>query len=78
MVKGKGPCWYCTGFGGMTAQGTAALCNRPGHARVVGRPQCGCADYSREPGSDDEPFRPVVTVPRVVAVLAEQRVKWAP
>jgi hypothetical protein len=75
---GKGQCWYCNGFCDMTAQGSAALCDRPGHARVISRPQCGCVSYSREPGSDDEAFRFVLTLPTLVAVVAEQRVEWAP
>jgi len=52
------PCWHCTAFGGLTAQGTAALCRRLGCCRVRSSPDTGCCQWQREVGSDDEPFLP--------------------
>jgi hypothetical protein len=52
------PCWHCTAFGGMTAQGTAALCNRPGCCRVRPGPAAGRSDWEREVGTDDGPVHP--------------------
>ena len=52
------PCWHCTAFGSMTAQGTAALCNRPGCYRVRAGPDTGCCEWEREVGTDDEPVHP--------------------
>jgi hypothetical protein len=52
------PCWHCTAFGGMTAQGTAALCNRPGCCQVRPGPAAGCSAWEREVGTDDEPVHP--------------------
>jgi hypothetical protein len=51
-------CWFCTAFGGMVYQGTAALCNKPGSSRVRAQPQLGCAGFTREVGADDEPGPP--------------------
>jgi hypothetical protein len=51
-------CWWCTAFGGMVYQGTAALCNRPGGSRVRAQPQTGCVGFMREVGADDEPGPP--------------------
>lgn len=52
------PCWHCTSFGGMTAQGTAALCNNRQCVRVRSNPQSGCVCWEREVGADDEPWHP--------------------
>lgn len=82
------PCWACRYFAGMTAQGSAALCNLPGASRVRASPAGGCVCWVREPGADDEPGPPGV-VPAVEAWQPwDQRaqplpvprvpVKWAP
>ncbi len=52
------PCWHCTRFLGLTAQGSAAVCGR-GHpvspVAIVATPRRGCAFFDREVGADDEP-----------------------
>jgi hypothetical protein len=53
------PCWHCISFGGMLYEGTAARCDRPGAPPVQAGPKIGCAFWSREVGSDDEPGPPV-------------------
>ena len=62
------PCWHCTGFVALTAQGSAAACGRRsgsaadgplGALRVVATPARGCVQFVREVGVDDEPdWRP--------------------
>lgn len=52
------PCWHCTRFAGMTADGSASRCTLPNAARVRSRPAWGCSGFEREPGSDDEPGPP--------------------
>ena len=52
------PCWHCSRFDGMTAQGSAALCTLPHAARVQALPGRGCSAFEREPGADDEPGPP--------------------
>ncbi len=63
------PCWHCTGFVALTAQGSAAACGRRsgsapdvplGVLRVVATPARGCVQFVREVGVDDEPdWRPL-------------------
>lgn len=48
------PCWHCRHFGALTPFGTA-WCIRPATPGSVSRPAGGCAFWSREPGTDDEP-----------------------
>lgn len=49
------PCWTCTGYGGLTAGGTAAWCTRPGCPRVRASADLGCCSWERALGTDDEP-----------------------
>jgi hypothetical protein len=80
------PCWHCAAFDGLTAQGTAALCRRPGCCRVRAAPVTGCCEWQRETGSDDEPFLPgcSISTPWTPVFTAEMRdplsapVEWAP
>ena len=76
------PCWHCRFFVAMAYQGTAARCSQPGGPVVRSQPQHGCSSYQREPGTDDEPGPPVMTVravSRVGAVaVAAVPVDWAP
>ncbi len=51
------PCWHCTHFAGMVAEGAHSLCNGPG-SRVLAQPATGCTYFEREPGADDEPGPP--------------------
>ena len=51
------PCWHCRSYEGLIARGSAALCRRPGSARVRAMPASGCCSFEREVGSDDEPDR---------------------
>lgn len=51
-------CWHCSAYGGLTAGGTAALCNRAGCCRVRSGPAHGCVCWEREPGTDDSPEPP--------------------
>jgi hypothetical protein len=55
LPEERRPCWTCTGFDGVTAGGSAALCNRPNSARVRASPATGCCNWERELGTDDEP-----------------------
>jgi hypothetical protein len=52
------PCWTCQYWGGMQDNGITSWCDRPGLSPVVAQPQFGCAFWTREPGSDDEPGEP--------------------
>ena len=82
------PCWWCTGFDGMTAQGTAALCSRPRCSRVRALPANGCRSWVRAPGTDDEDWPPFVALPdsgpwkpageRFARVQPRVMVDWAP
>lgn len=49
------PCWTCQYWGGW-ANEVNSWCARPGLSPVVGQPEYGCAFWTREPGSDDEPL----------------------
>lgn len=50
------PCWHCTRFLGLTAQGSAAVCGRlAASVAVVATPRRGCAFFEREVGVDEEP-----------------------
>ena len=51
------PCWHCTGYDGLGAGGTAALCKRPGVSRLRAMPGRGCVSFERQIGADDEPDR---------------------
>jgi hypothetical protein len=42
----------------MQDNGITSWCDRPGLSPVVAQPQFGCAFWTREPGSDDEPSEP--------------------
>jgi hypothetical protein len=62
------PCWHCTNFVALTAQGSAAACGRTSSRaegaamawRVVATPARGCVYFVREVGVDDEPdWKPV-------------------
>ena len=46
------PCWHCTRFIELVAEGTAARCASGG---IRALPARGCAFWEREPGTDDEP-----------------------
>jgi hypothetical protein len=73
------PCWHCTAFDGMTAQGTAALCSRPNGCRVRALPAAGCVSWVRAPGTDDEDWPPFVAPPDTEAwVPWPQRYKPLP
>jgi hypothetical protein len=52
---GRRPCWHCAHFDGMTACGSAALCNPPSGPRVHATPGMGCFAWQREPVAADEP-----------------------
>jgi hypothetical protein len=52
------PCWHCTNFLALTAQGSAAVCGRSAvgdTVTIVSTPKRGCAFFCREVGVDDEP-----------------------
>lgn len=60
-MRGSNPCWQCAHFdrwvvSHYTVSGkphSTAVCGRTGGP--IPEPQFGCVDWSREPGSDDEP-----------------------
>ena len=82
------PCWHCTAFDGMTAQGTAALRGRPGCCRVRSQPETGCVCWVPAPSTEDEDWPPKVSRPegaswvpwadRCRPILVEVVVDWAP
>lgn len=72
------PCWYCTGFGGMTAMATCALCSRPLCPRVRSSPETGCSQFVRVVGVDDEPWSPTAAVLASPRGLEPPPVPWAP
>lgn len=52
------PCWHCTRFLALAAQGSAAVCGRglpSSPVAIVATPRRGCAFFDREVGADDEP-----------------------
>ena len=51
------PCWYCHWWGGEYAR-LHGLCNRPNGNRVQANPSVGCAFFEREPGVDDDAWKP--------------------
>ena len=81
-------CWHCNAYDGLTAQGTAALCKRPGGTRVQASPESGCAFWERKPGTDDEPGPPAgrsISTPWTAAdstgagrAVVTPPVEWAP
>lgn len=48
------PCIHCQWWGG-SAYGAYSFCDKPRAARGQARTEIGCAHWTREPGSDDEP-----------------------
>jgi hypothetical protein len=79
------PCWWCKSWGGVSREGFNGLCNDPRASRVTAQPEQGCAYYSREPGSDDEPEWSPLPVSHHRLVWAQQggpplrgTVEWAP
>lgn len=54
----KGPCWHCTGYGGLVYQRSAARCTKPGHPAIRTEPHQGCSGWVRAPGTDDTPDDP--------------------
>lgn len=52
------PGWHCIAFGGMTAQGSAGLCNNRQCVRVRSGPESGCVYWERQVGADDEQWHP--------------------
>ena len=75
------PCWWCTRFDGMCADGSAALCHLPNAARVRSQPASGCSAFEREVGADDVPDQApsaagLADLVPVAAVCAP--VQWAP
>lgn len=53
------PCWYCCHWGGVAESGVNGLCKRDG-GKLQAQPEHGCAFSSREPGSDDDGWRPIL------------------
>ncbi|KAK0039507.1 hypothetical protein Bpfe_031094 [Biomphalaria pfeifferi] len=53
-VDDQRPCWFCQYFEALIFGGSAALCNLNGGPRVRSQPQRGCAEFTREPGVDDD------------------------
>jgi hypothetical protein len=51
------PCWYCRYFGRMGGA-HSAVCER-GDGLLRSQPENGCAFYEREPGVDDDGWRPI-------------------
>jgi hypothetical protein len=52
------PCWHCTHYLQLIADGAHARCGHGGRVSVQASPASGCAFWQREPGADDEPGRP--------------------
>lgn len=48
------PCWTCQHFGHWVIEPIHVWCAHPRAPHVRVMPQCGCASWEREPGSDDE------------------------
>lgn len=66
------PCWHCTHYCGLTADGAAARCSLPNAARIRSMPAGGCSAWKREPGTDDEPD----AVPQLVVVADQGARVW--
>jgi hypothetical protein len=52
------PCWYCRYWGGLIDGGPHGLCLNKKLTPVTAVPAEGCAFYEREPGVDDDLWRP--------------------
>lgn len=70
------PCWYCTSFGGMVYQGSAARCLQGQLVSIRAMPADGFAFLGREVGTDDEPGPPAVATFEPCPTL--QPAPWSP
>ena len=55
FMGGEGrPCWHCVHYGGLTGEGTCAVCLKGPGLLVRSLPANGCAFWEREIGADDD------------------------